>query len=522
MKLSIRWKIVTMFILVVITAVSAGTYLNVESQLQARKEELESRAHAMGQVIALKFANQLLTGSSIDKSLAIQMDVWLSQISDAKFLAVYNSDGKLIFKNIQGNDKNIPSFDLSKRKNNFFNRVMKSDKKFFGRVIENSKIYDILIPIELFHTHFGLIRLGFDITRFQRDQLQILQLNALFGLVLIVIVTAIGIWLTSWVVRPIEDLEKATAELGEGNLDARAEIESGDEIQQLAERFNDMAGSLQNRIQDLQTLQALNRKISARLRAEDLHDHIVHLIHETWEINNIALLLKDDDDTMDVAAGLNVYKPHNRKADIGPLQELLNPDIPGYRHFTDSYSLDKCKPIFHETGSIEFTEALVYPLKSQENFLGYLLLAREEETFTEEEIELISTLTYQIKIAIENANHYTRAVTDGLTGLYTRRFFDLQLREDPDVQPVSLAMIDIDNFKEYNDTFGHPAGDKVLKKLADTFLKQVRTGDTVEATRKSDTVARYGGEEFGIILPNTDLDSACKVTQRIVDAVSEI
>jgi diguanylate cyclase (GGDEF)-like protein len=87
---------------------------------------------------------------------------------------------------------------------------------------------------------------------------------------------------------------------------------------------------------------------------------------------------------------------------------------------------------------------------------------------------------------------------------------------------LSLAMIDIDDFKEYNDTYGHPAGDEVLKKVAAVFRNEVRTSDLKKASRETDTLARYGGEEFCIILPSTDLEGAEAVGQRIVESVESV
>lgn len=103
------------------------------------------------------------------------------------------------------------------------------------------------------------------------------------------------------------------------------------------------------------------------------------------------------------------------------------------------------------------------------------------------------------------------AITDGLTDLYDRRYFELRLADEIDRskrynKAISLLMVDIDNFKEYNDTFGHLEGDKVLIKMGEAFKK---------LTRKVDIPARYGGEEFVIILPETDKEGAKTVAERL-------
>ena len=103
------------------------------------------------------------------------------------------------------------------------------------------------------------------------------------------------------------------------------------------------------------------------------------------------------------------------------------------------------------------------------------------------------------------------SVTDGLTGLVNhralmQRLADEATRSKRTERPFAVIMADVDHFKQYNDTFGHPAGDEVLKGIA-AILK--------DATRTVDCVARYGGEEFAILLPETELDGAMEVAERI-------
>ena len=109
------------------------------------------------------------------------------------------------------------------------------------------------------------------------------------------------------------------------------------------------------------------------------------------------------------------------------------------------------------------------------------------------------------------------AVTDGLTGLYNHRAFQQKLAEEFDrskryCTPLSLMLIDVDKFKPFNDTYGHPAGDEVLKQVA--YLLQ-------SAARTTDCVARYGGEEFVIVLPETDETGALEAAERIRLAIEQ-
>ncbi|MCG8619825.1 MAG: GGDEF domain-containing protein, partial [Desulfobacterales bacterium] len=103
------------------------------------------------------------------------------------------------------------------------------------------------------------------------------------------------------------------------------------------------------------------------------------------------------------------------------------------------------------------------------------------------------------------------AITDEMTGLFNRRYLLETLgreirRAQTDQNPLSLLILDVDNFKQFNDTFGHPEGDKVLKALAEVLFQQVR---------EKDSPCRYGGEEFVVVLPHTGRSAALGVAERI-------
>ena len=124
-----------------------------------------------------------------------------------------------------------------------------------------------------------------------------------------------------------------------------------------------------------------------------------------------------------------------------------------------------------------------------------------------------AVLHLRIQKALEHARTRRLASTDGLTGVYNHRTFQERLsqeiaRADRYSRPLSVLIIDVDHFKVYNDTYGHPQGDIVLQDLARLLQEMSRT---------SDTVARWGGEEFAIILPETDSVGAQKIGQRLCE-----
>ena len=162
---------------------------------------------------------------------------------------------------------------------------------------------------------------------------------------------------------------------------------------------------------------------------------------------------------------------------------------------------------------------------------GVMALAwPEQEAWTEGAITAAQSIALELALALAQANQYQEVVTanqelqklalsDGLTSLANRRRFDEHLIDEwqrlaRDQQPLSLILCDLDNFKRYNDTFGHPAGDRCLIRVARALLNGPQ--------RPADLVARYGGEEFAIILPNTDTHGAWRVAQKVHSNIRDL
>ena len=156
------------------------------------------------------------------------------------------------------------------------------------------------------------------------------------------------------------------------------------------------------------------------------------------------------------------------------------------------------------------------PLLKEGELLGILNVeATHEHPLKESDVDLLTALAGPVAVAIDNAHLHAEvkslALTDALTGLANRRAFD-QILETEAARAVryghslALIIIDVDSFKEYNDTLGHLAADKRLKAIAHILSTNAR---------HPDVAARYGGDEFAIILPHTDKSGAMTLAERL-------
>jgi diguanylate cyclase (GGDEF)-like protein len=162
------------------------------------------------------------------------------------------------------------------------------------------------------------------------------------------------------------------------------------------------------------------------------------------------------------------------------------------------------------------------PLERGGRLYGLITVGRHGRSFTDEERELLRLLAAQTTLALENVDlHYQvrrQAVTDELTGLGNyARFQELLAIEVEQVKrygdPVALLMLDLDDFKSINDTFGHQQGDAVLTAVARALR---------ESCRDADSAVRYGGDELAVILPRTPLEGALSIGERARVAIESL
>ncbi|HMN59941.1 MAG TPA: sensor domain-containing diguanylate cyclase, partial [Anaerolinea sp.] len=164
------------------------------------------------------------------------------------------------------------------------------------------------------------------------------------------------------------------------------------------------------------------------------------------------------------------------------------------------------------------------PLMYNQELLGAISVGADPDLkkFDLRDIRMIEMFSQQAAIAIHNARLFSEvqrlAVTDVLTGIYNRRAFFDRARQEYNRSVryghrISVIMLDVDHFKGINDRFGHAAGDETLRTIANLCTSNLRS---------CDILGRYGGEEFTILVPETPLNGALTIAQRLCDQIAAI
>lgn len=307
---------------------------------------------------------------------------------------------------------------------------------------------------------------------------------------------------------------QAARRLGSGDFSSPIQVEGRDEFAALGQEFNNMSTQLAKRLDELS-------QERARLR------EAIRRIGQTFASN------LDRPALLELALMTAVDAVH---ADAGRVSARTRPEDPLSEEIREG-SLEAAEPVIYEAeraaldardlgeGAVSDRHALAVPLRPLESggrIHGLITVVRRGRPFTEDDREVLRSLGAQAALALENVNLHLQvsrqAVTDELTGLANHgRFQELLTTEVEQVRryhhSIGLIMLDIDDFKLVNDTYGHQQGDVVLKQVAAVVA---------DSSREVDYPARYGGEEMALILPHTDLEGAYAIAERIRTAIEDL
>jgi diguanylate cyclase (GGDEF)-like protein len=329
----------------------------------------------------------------------------------------------------------------------------------------------------------------------------------------------------------------AARRLARGDFAEPVPIEGGDEFAQLGREFNHMSTQLRTKIEEVErkrseleeTIRRVGEAFAAGLDREGIVKLTVRTAVEACEAEAGRALPLDTRKMRKVIVGESngalaaALEAAERRAFA--IEGGDGPDWIAALEGGEDEPVDQTKPSAAEVGGVY---SLAAPLiarvgrgRSAEH-VGVITIARRGRPFEDSEIELFAYLTGQAAVSIENADlHETvrlQAVTDELTGLYNLRHFHQSLDGELERSrrfgtDVGLAMLDIDDFKVINDTYGHQQGDLVLIEVGRVLR---------DLSRDIDEPARYGGEEMAVILPQTDLHGAELLAERMRLAIEDL
>lgn len=303
-------------------------------------------------------------------------------------------------------------------------------------------------------------------------------------------------------------------------------VNGNKETAQESKQYNDfekVSRQMKRRIYDLHNLFEISTNLTSILDAERLiNSYLLALIGQLGTAN--AFLLFPDNDCKGIKS---VYAKGMSDENIEQLKLPFNRSL--FKFFEHSHlpvSLDDERLAISINGNYQALRELgikwFAPLIKNNRVEGIVALGQKwnNKKYEAYDIEMLSMMTNFASVAILNAQLYQEmekiSITDDLTGLYNFRYFRKQLtrefnRADRFDHSLSLIIIDIDHFKNYNDSLGHPAGNVALRQISDLIKN---------AVRRIDIVSRYGGEEFCVILPEVDMGGTKIFGERIRNIVA--
>jgi diguanylate cyclase (GGDEF)-like protein/PAS domain S-box-containing protein len=261
--------------------------------------------------------------------------------------------------------------------------------------------------------------------------------------------------------------------------------------------------------QKLEEIIGFDEKISAIRKSDKLMDFVVEKTMRILEADTCLIMLLDQDSReLCVKASSGDY--------TGPLRINIA-DSPAGQVIKGG------KPLLVNEGE----PTMIVPIKRDGEVVGVITVANkrsnnQSKVFTDLDLKILLDIAREVAVAIENINFYKElqylTITDPLTNIHNFRHFaktlDYEIKRSERLpEPLSLLMIDIDNFKSYNDQFGHHAGDQFL----------IKFGQVIQANlREVDIFCRYGGDEFVVILPGADAEGCQVIAQRIRKVIEEL
>ena len=279
--------------------------------------------------------------------------------------------------------------------------------------------------------------------------------------------------------------------------------------------------SLTSEIRNYKTLLARGLDIFNRTTIDDIMDATVYQISDHFLPSFIAFLWKPIQSRPDITIrSYRNYKPVDldlRIDNITAFESFFqqSPQPVNFQTLGKKLKNKKALAPFREVHP-----EIVIPIIGPYGLYGIILVGHKmmNTEYTREELVFLQQLMSFVCQAIQNILHLEHSLRDVKTGLYNHGFFMTRMKEEVmrtkrSTATSSIIVMDVDRFKDFNDTYGHLAGDQVLEKLAQVIRQHVRVDDIP---------SRFGGEEFTVLLPHTEINTAWMISERLRISVAEM
>ncbi|HOD42213.1 MAG TPA: diguanylate cyclase, partial [Candidatus Wallbacteria bacterium] len=402
------------------------------------------------------------------------------------------------------------------------------------------------------HSVAGIIACAIPLEKLYEVQKKTADFLKIFLLIVVVLTLIISYLFNRGLTGPLSILTQKAQIVKSGQIDDfNIPVASHDEIGILTDTFNQMTFSLkmmmneltqtnqllEQRLYEIKVLYDISQSINFISDTQELLSKIIQKTIEAVGAHHASImLLNDTTDELEVKIiqGIAPHKISENKIDFE------NPSITGALAGAKLKSnlgiagavFGSAKPLiindapnderFHKfpgTG-YDIENMICVPLISNNKPYGVINVVNKNGglKFSENDLHVITSIANQISLILEKVKLYEQSITDGMTKLFIHRYFQARLDEEiirarRYQSTLSLIMLDVDHFKRFNDTYGHQMGDVVLVGVAGVVQSLIRNN--------IDIPARYGGEEFAVVLPETDIEGAYRLAERIRAEISK-
>ncbi len=330
----------------------------------------------------------------------------------------------------------------------------------------------------------------------------------------------ISLIVSRFVTRPVNALMQGIKHVEDGDFSHWVEVKGGGEFGEMADSFNIMSRAIVRYIDEIKaknneisSLYTLVQRISETIDLKKLKVIVVNLLVEILEADNVVLALPIDDEEGRFEL---IWKSRGEKHYVS--EYFISSEVSPHRILSKDELVAWIDESFREPRYLDHNTRVIVPLQHKSIRFGLLAISRsEDKVFTHYDKSLMPALAHHVEIAFTNAWLYNMAITDELTNLYTKRHFQTKiasLEENYRLtgEGFAVMMIDLDRFKQVNDTYGHVIGDRMIAELAVLIRSNLRMGEIP---------CRYGGDEFVVLLPINDITTVRMVAERVHRSISE-